>query len=100
MNNGNNKRTINIRRCISCYARRPKCELLKIVRNVDGSISCDIGGKADGRGAYVCRDEKCVSRAFKERRFERALKKSIPQDIKEILEREIRQGGLLGGDHQ
>ena len=104
MNNEKNKVnseiTINLRRCISCYERKPKGELLKVVRNAGGTIEYDVSGKKNGRGAYVCRDEKCVAKALKEKRFERAFKKSIPQDIREILERELRQGGLLDGDHQ
>lgn len=96
----NKETVINLRRCISCYSKKTKHELFRVVRGVDDAVSYDESFKADGRGAYVCRNEKCVSKAFKEKRFERALKKSIPQDIREILERELKQGGLLDGDHQ
>ena len=100
MNNNEKKRVINIRRCVSCYEMKPKDTLFRIVRQSDNKMIFDVSGKLDGRGAYVCKNEKCIFRAIKENRFARVLKAVSEQDIKEILERELRQGGLLDGDHQ
>ena len=35
----------------------------------------DKEGKMPGRGAYVCKDEKCILLAMKKRGFERAFKR-------------------------
>ena len=44
-------------------------------------------GKKNGRGAYVCPDKACITKAVKEKRLERALEKAISEDVyKQLLE--------------
>ncbi|MCA1675045.1 MAG: YlxR family protein [Actinobacteria bacterium] len=55
---------------MSCRAKRPQLELVRLHRAVDGSIRLDdrwdeLGsrsrrGAATGRGAYVCRRARCL----------------------------------------
>jgi len=33
--------------------------MMRIVRHADGSVATDPGGKAPGRGTYVCADSAC-----------------------------------------
>jgi predicted RNA-binding protein YlxR (DUF448 family) len=64
---------------------KPKRELLRIVKNQAGEISLDIVGKAPGRGAYVCRDAACFTRAVKAKQLERALQHRIDPAVFEQL---------------
>jgi predicted RNA-binding protein YlxR (DUF448 family) len=55
---------------VGCRARRPQQELVRLHRAADGSIRLDDRGDdpgsrsrrgaATGRGAYVCRRERCL----------------------------------------
>ena len=48
-----------MRSCIGCGAKKPKRELIRIVREPDGSIHPDASDRSNGRGAYLCRDIAC-----------------------------------------
>ena len=50
------------RRCIACNTQKPKCELLRIVKNKDNEISIDLTGKKPGRGAYICKSTECLDK--------------------------------------
>ena len=52
------------RTCIVCREMRPKRELVRVVRQPDGVILVDESGKANGRGAYVCRRFQCWQQAL------------------------------------
>jgi len=62
-----------IRTCLGCRRRRPKKEMLRLVRGVDGRVSVDDAGA--GRGAYVCRDPECQERALKPGRLAHAFRR-------------------------
>ena len=47
------------RMCIMCRQMKPKKEMLRIVTDENGTLTVDITGKANGRGAYICTDESC-----------------------------------------
>lgn len=51
------------RTCIVCRRVRPKGELARVVRRADGSVAIDRDGRAQGRGAYVCAEPRCLARA-------------------------------------
>ena len=75
------------RKCVGCNEMKDKKALLRIVRSPEGEISLDLTGKRDGRGAYVCPDKACITKAVKEKRLERALEKAISEDVyKQLLE--------------
>ena len=57
------------RMCSGCMTRRPKEELIRIVRTKDGKAIVDASGKTDGRGAYVCPDENCIKKAEKKNSY-------------------------------
>jgi uncharacterized protein len=69
------------RTCLTCRRRRPKAELLRIVRSPDGDVSVDPLGRADGRGAYVCRDDpRCRKQAVRRGALSRALRATLVLD--------------------
>jgi predicted RNA-binding protein YlxR (DUF448 family) len=69
------------RKCVGCNEMKDKKSLLRIVRSPEGEISLDLTGKKNGRGAYVCPDKACITKAVKEKRLERALEKSISDEV-------------------
>jgi len=71
---------------------KEKRELVRIVRDPEGNISVDLTGKKSGRGAYICKDKKCLMKAQKAKRLERAFECQVPEEIYLRLEREITDG--------
>ncbi len=72
---------IPMRMCVGCREMKPKKELLRVVRSPDGEVSIDPGGKKSGRGAYVCHQEACLTRAIRQRQLDRALEVSIGPEL-------------------
>jgi len=66
-----------------------KRELIRIVRSKEGEVSLDLTGKKAGRGAYICKDVKCLAAARKKKSLERALKHEIPAEVYEKLEEKL-----------
>lgn len=85
------KRKIPLRRCVGCGESKPKKELLRIVKNKEGEINIDLTGKANGRGAYICKDISCFEKAKKGKKINRALEVDIPQEVYEKLLEEIKE---------
>ena len=69
--------------------KKPKPELIRVVRAPDGDISLDARGKAAGRGAYLCPNPECLKKARKSRALERAFDAPIPAEIYEQLTAEL-----------
>ena len=83
---------IPTRQCLGCNEHKPKKELLRVVRSPEGEVSLDFTGKKSGRGAYICKDERCLMKAQKAKRLERAFECEVPEEIYERLAREINDG--------
>ena len=84
---------IPMRRCVGCNEHKPKAELLRVVRDPEGGISLDFKGKKSGRGAYICRDVKCLKKARKSHRIDRDLECVISDEVYDAMDQE-----LLGDD--
>ncbi len=69
------------RMCISCREMKPKKELLRIVSDKEGNIFLDTTGRANGRGAYICKSDECILKAKKIKALERTFKRQMPEDI-------------------
>lgn len=74
---------VPLRTCVVCRNQCEKSALLRIVKGKDGNVFVDASGKADGRGAYVCKD--CIKDAVKRRSLNKAFKMQIPQDVYDEL---------------
>jgi predicted RNA-binding protein YlxR (DUF448 family) len=57
------------RTCIVCRRKRPKWELVRIVRTPQGALEIDNRGKKAGRGAYLCRTQDCFESGLKRKRL-------------------------------
>ena len=55
-----------------CRQRREKEDLIRVVR-VKDEILIDQSGKAQGRGAYLCKNKECINQAQKRKALERAF---------------------------
>ena len=73
------------RMCMACNEKKEKQQLLRIVRTVEGNIEPDLTGKKNGRGAYICKSEKCLEKVIKTKKLERTLEKSISPEIYESI---------------
>ena len=76
-----NKPKEKIRMCIVCRAQSDKKTLLRVVKNKDREIFVDKTGKANGRGAYVCKDRNCYQKLCKQKALNRAFKCEVPQEV-------------------
>ena len=82
-------RKIPMRMCVGCREMKEKRQLMRIVKSPENVISFDRVGKAPGRGAYVCRDQECLSKAVKQKQLERALETKIEEAVFSQLMEEI-----------
>ena len=83
------KRKIPERQCLGCNEHKPKIELIRVVRSPEGEISLDLTGKKSGRGAYICRSKKCLMKARKSKRIDKALDVSVPDEVYDRMETEL-----------
>lgn len=79
---------VPLRKCVSCNERKEKKELIRIVV-ADGSAVLDKTLRMNGRGAYVCRDEKCILNAKKRKSLDKSLDIKVPDDFYELLIKEL-----------
>ncbi|MCL2874293.1 MAG: YlxR family protein [Defluviitaleaceae bacterium] len=76
-----------LRRCVGCMEMKEKINLLRVVFSPNGEYIIDQTGKANGRGAYVCKNSECFIKAQKIKGLERSFKHKIPENIyKELHE--------------
>ncbi len=78
-----------LRMCIICREHSDKKELSRIVKNKDGEIFVDKTGKANGRGAYVCKSPECFIKLRKTRGLNRAFKCDVKDEVYDKIGEEI-----------
>lgn len=64
-----------IRTCVACGAKKDKCDLVRFV--LAGAPEEDPKQRRDGRGAYVCDNEKCREIGMKKYRLMRSLQHKL-----------------------
>ncbi len=82
---------VPMRQCIGCGCMKSKKEMMRVLKDAEGNISLDVTGKKNGRGAYLCISEECLTKAKKNRGLERSFKMSIQEEVYESLEKEFRE---------
>ena len=81
------------RSCVSCRTVRDKNDLLRVVVTPEGDVVYDPTGKLAGRGAYLCRNEECITAELKKAaKLSKGLKKPLTDEeikalAKSLLER-------------
>lgn len=79
---------MNPRTCIACRKKGEKKEFLRIVRSKE-QLLLDKEQNISGRGAYLCKTQKCYDKAFKNKKksalaFHLKCKES-PEFLEDIL---------------
>ena len=72
------------RQCIGCGQMKDKKDLIRILKTQDESIVIDATGRKNGRGAYICANEDCLSKAF-ERSFKMAVDSAVYDELAKEL---------------
>lgn len=82
-------RKVPMRKCTGCCEMKNKKEMLRVLKTTEGQIVLDRTGKQNGRGAYLCQSEECLTKAFRSKGLERSLKCAIPAEVVESLKKEL-----------
>lgn len=77
--------------CLGCQEMKPKKELIRIVRDKEGSTSVDFTGKKAGRGAYICRSVECFEKARKGKRLEKAFEARIDESVYDTMKEQLEE---------
>ncbi len=72
---------IPTRRCVVTKEVFPKEELFRVVRTPSGEVILDMTGKANGRGAYVSKNEETIELARKKKVLDKSLEVEVPNEI-------------------
>ena len=88
-----NSKKCHERMCICCGQMKEKGELLRIIKTKDGDILIDKTGKLNGRGAYLCDDRACFTKAYKKKGFDRSFHEGVPAEVYEALQQEFERDG-------
>lgn len=81
------EKKIPLRQCIICKGKFPKAELIRLVAQEPGNVEIDRSGRAQCRGAYVCRSPECIEKAAKSKSFTKNFNRTAGEElIAEMLE--------------
>lgn len=78
-----------LRKCLGCQELKDKRTLIRVVKNKSEEVSIDLTGKANGRGAYICKKMSCFDTAQKRKAFERALQSNISTELYASMRKEL-----------
>ena len=80
---------IPMRQCVGCGEMKSKKEMMRVLKTPEDEIVLDVTGKKNGRGAYLCKEKECLTKARKNKGLERSFKMSIPNEVYDNLEKEF-----------
>ena len=86
---GVSQKKIPQRRCVGCGEMKDKKSLVRVIRTEDGETKVDPTGRANGRGAYLCRNRECLEKALKTKSLERSLKAPVSEETRQCLIKEF-----------
>lgn len=69
------------RSCIACRTKGIKNDFFRIVKTNTGEVVFDEKGTINGRGAYICKSEKCIDQICKKRMIDRTFKVQQSDDL-------------------
>ena len=79
------RKHVPLRSCVVCRSKRPKQQLIRIVRTTEGMVQVDATGKTNGRGAYLCSQPACWVGGVTRGKLSQALKTEIKESTRERL---------------
>ena len=93
------EKRVPMRTCVGCGQKREKRDLWRIVRTPEGNILPDPAQKANGRGAYVCRNADCLQLALKKNGLSRSFReKTEGTALEELLNLLMSEGSPKSAD--
>ena len=81
-------KVIPLRKCVACGKMKPKDELFRLVKTNEG-ISMDLSYKAQGRGAYICKQKACVDLALKKKSLNKSFRQAVKEEVFESIFMEL-----------
>ena len=75
--------------CLGCGMKRPKREMIRIVRDPEGAFSLDPTGRKNGRGCYLCLNTACLEVTCKQKKLARSYGTVIEQNVYDQLKGEF-----------
>lgn len=97
-----------MRRCFCCEAEKPKGDMIRIVvagrdRETEGGVKDDTG-KRHGRGAYICKNKKCIADARSQGMIDADTYTQCLEDVDraklQMLSLAMKAGMLSAGEYQ
>lgn len=85
------QKKIPMRQCMGCRERKPKKELIRVVRSPEGAVHLDLYGKASGRGVYICPNADCLKKAIRAKALDRNLEVTVPESVLDELRKELEE---------
>lgn len=79
------KKKIPLRKCVITNERKPKKELIRVVRTPEGEVLVDYSSKKSGRGAYLTLEESVIHEAKEKNILAKHLNVEIPNEIYDEL---------------
>ena len=79
------RKHVPLRSCVVCRTKRPKRELVRIVRTTGDEVLVDASGKLNGRGAYLCSEPACWVGGVTRGKLSQALKTELRKSTRERL---------------
>ena len=70
----------NERRCVACRENKQQNDMLRIAK-INDEFYIDQKYKLGGRGAYICKEKKCIDLCIKKRLLNRAFRTNVSQSI-------------------
>ena len=83
------QKKIPTRKCVGCGQMKEKKDLIRVIKTPEDEILLDTTGKANGRGAYICKSIACLKKARRAMRIEHSLECKIPEEIYESIEAQL-----------
>ena len=77
---------IPLRQCVGCREMKTKKEMIRVIKTPENEVVLDAKG-----GAYLCFSAECLQKARRSKGLERSLKISIPDEIYDRLEEELKE---------
>lgn len=73
------------RKCLILNESFPKEELFRVVRTPEGKVILDMTYKANGRGAYIKKDEEIINKAKSKKVLDKALETKVDDEVYERM---------------
>lgn len=79
------QKKIPMRTCVITKEKCEKKDLIRVVRTPEKDVIVDLTGKANGKGAYLKKDESVIKKAQNSKILDRVLEVEVDNSVYEKL---------------